>query len=188
METSYLENYGDGTFNLQALPKEAQLSKVHGIYLDDFNADNYFDILIIGNDFGGEIGMGRYDASNGVVLLGDQKGGYIHQSVEESGLYVPGDAKSLVRIVVDDKPILLAGQNNDKIVSMYNQKSSTKRINILPNDRYAKIYLNDSIYYKRELYYGNSYLSQFNRDLLINTYVKKVDIYNQNDTFRSIIY
>ena len=39
------------------------------------------DILIIGNDFGGEIGMGRYDASNGVVLLGDQKGGYIHQSV-----------------------------------------------------------------------------------------------------------
>jgi len=188
LETSYLENYGDGTFNLQALPKEAQLSKVHGIYLDDFNADNYFDILIIGNDFGGEIGMGRYDASNGVVLLGDQKGGYIHQSVEESGLYVPGDAKSLVRIVVDDKPILLAGQNNDKIVSMYNQKSSTKRINILPNDRYAKIYLNDSIYYKRELYYGNSYLSQSNRDLLINTYVKKVDIYNQNDTFRSIIY
>jgi len=48
--------------------------------------------------------------------------------------------------------------------------------------------LNDSIYYKRELYYGNSYLSQSNRDLLINTYVKKVDIYNQNDTFRSIIY
>ena len=25
----FFENYGDGTFNLKALPKEAQLSKVH---------------------------------------------------------------------------------------------------------------------------------------------------------------
>ena len=174
LETSYLENYGDGTFNLRALPKETQLSKVHGIYLDDFNADNYFDILIIGNDFGGEIGMGRYDASNGTVLLGDQKGNYISQSIEESGLYVPGDAKSLVRIVVDDKLILLAGQNNDKIVSIYNQNSSIKSINILSTDRYAKIYLNDSIYYKREFYYGNSYLSQSNRDLFLNNNVKNV--------------
>ena len=188
METSYLENYGDGTFNLRALPKEAQLSKVYGIYLDDFNADNYFDILIIGNDFGGEIGMGRYDASNGMVLLGDQKGGYISQSIEESGLYVPGDAKSLVRIVVDNKPILLAGQNNDKIVSIYNKNSSTKSINILSNDRYAKIYLNDSIYYKKEFYYGNSFLSQSNRDLFVNNNVKKVDIYGPGDSFRSIIY
>ena len=188
LETSYLENYGDGTFNLRALPKEAQLSKVHGIYLDDFNADNYFDILIIGNDFGGEIGMGRYDASNGTVLLGDQKGGYISQSVEESGVYVPGDAKSLVRIVVDNKPILLAGQNNDKIVSIYNKNSSIKSIKILPNDRYAKIYLNDSIYYKREFYYGNSFLSQSNRDLFVNNNVKKVDIYGPVGSFRSIIY
>jgi hypothetical protein len=188
LETSYLENYGDGTFNLRALPKEAQISKVYGIYLDDFNADNYFDILIIGNDFGGEIGMGRYDASNGTVLLGDKKGDYISQTIEESGLYVPGDAKSLVRIVVDNKPILLAGQNNDKIVSMYNKNSLIKSIKILSNDRYAKIYLNDSTYYKRELYYGNSFLSQSNRDLFVNNYVKKVDIYGPGGSFRSIIY
>mgnify|MGYP006152975981 FL=1 len=187
LESSYIENTGNGKFILRALPKEAQLSKVHGIYLDDFNSDSFTDILIIGNDYGGEVGMGRYDASNGVVLLGNSDGDYIPQKIQKSGIYVPGDAKSLVRLIVGNKSIVLAGQNSDDLIAFQNNNFIDKSIKISSNEKYAIIYLHDGNTYKKEFYYGSSFLSQSSRVLVFNEFIKKAEIFSFNGGSRNII-
>ena len=49
---------------------EAQFSMLNGMVLEDFNGDGNLDLLLNGNDFGTEVPLGRYDALNGLVLLG----------------------------------------------------------------------------------------------------------------------
>ena len=56
------------------------------------------DVLMIGNDFGNEAFIGRYDAFNGGVLLGDNKGGFTFKNAEESGFKVTGDAKDMIQV------------------------------------------------------------------------------------------
>ena len=186
LETSYIENIGNNKFILKALPNEAQLSKTHGIQLDDFNSDNYVDILLIGNDYGGEVGMGRYDASNGLVLLGNSDGKYVAQNIKNSGFYVPGDAKSLVRLMVGNKYVILAGQNGDKLISYKRKKLLNKSIKITSKEKYAIIHLNDGTIYRKEFYYGSSFLSQSSRVLILNDKIKEVEIFSSNNTSRKI--
>lgn len=92
----YIENLGDGKFKSHELPRLAQVSALNGMQILDINQDGNLDILYVGNNYGNEVAMGRYDASNGGVLLGNGRGGFSFQM--GSGLFVPGDAKSFVRI------------------------------------------------------------------------------------------
>ncbi|MBC7849036.1 MAG: VCBS repeat-containing protein, partial [Chitinophagaceae bacterium] len=69
--SSYIENKGNGKFVVHALPAAAQLSPLNGIVIDDVNDDTHLDIVAVGNDYGTEVSTGRYDALNGLVLLGD---------------------------------------------------------------------------------------------------------------------
>lgn len=96
--SSYIKNMGGGRFELRPLPALAQLSPVFGIISDDFDGDGNTDILICGNDYGAEVFNGRLDASNGLVLKGDGKGNFTPLSIQQSGVYIPGDARRLVKL------------------------------------------------------------------------------------------
>ena len=74
------------------------------------------DILMIGNDFGNEAFIGRYDAFNGGILLGDNKGGFEFKNAEESGFKVTGDAKDMVRVerAGGGDPYIVVTQNRGK--------------------------------------------------------------------------
>ena len=85
---------GNGKFEMHALPPMAQLSPIYGMVADDFNHDGNLDVAMACNDFGTEVGNGRYDALNGLLLLGDGKGNFIPQTILQSGLFLPGDAKA----------------------------------------------------------------------------------------------
>ena len=37
--------------------------------IDDFNGDGNLDIAAVGNDYGTEVSLGRYDAMNGLIML-----------------------------------------------------------------------------------------------------------------------
>jgi hypothetical protein len=50
---------------------------------------------------------GRYDAINGLVLLGDGQGNFIAQSLLQSGFFVPGDAKALIKLRGTDNNYLV---------------------------------------------------------------------------------
>jgi enediyne biosynthesis protein E4 len=110
----YIENLGDGKFKSHELPRLAQVSALNGMQILDINQDGNLDILYVGNNYGNEVAMGRYDASNGGVLLGNGRGSFTFQT--GSGLFVPGDAKSFVRIRLGkDQLAFVALQNRGKM-------------------------------------------------------------------------
>ncbi|RIV43432.1 VCBS repeat-containing protein [Flagellimonas pelagia] len=94
----YVENLGNGKFSLHPLPIEAQLAPLNDMLLADVDGDGNDDILGIGNDFGNETFIGRYDAFNGILLKGDGHGNFITEKTSKSGFLVPGDAKSIVQV------------------------------------------------------------------------------------------
>lgn len=96
LQSSYIENLGNGRFKITALPIEAQLAPVFGIVVTDVNEDKNPDVVLTGNFFPNEVNMGRQDASTGLLLLGNGKGGFQPQHPKESGLLLRGDARSSV--------------------------------------------------------------------------------------------
>ncbi|WP_171037951.1 VCBS repeat-containing protein [Dyadobacter luticola] len=94
LRTAYIENKGDGKFEVKALPVEAQVAPVFGIVVTDVNADQNPDVILTGNFYSNEVNMGRQDASTGLLLLGNGKGGFSPQNPAKSGLLLRGDARS----------------------------------------------------------------------------------------------
>ncbi len=110
----YIENKGNEVFNISELPAEAQLFPINSIVIQDLDNDKNLDVIAVGNNFGFHSYAGRYDAGNGLVLKGDGKCGFKSLTVNESGFYVPGNAKSLVQIhSVKNEKLFLVGNNND---------------------------------------------------------------------------
>ena len=150
----YIENKGGGKFKAKALPDMAQLSSLNGMQVLDINADGYLDIVYVGNNFANEVAMGRYDASNGGVLLGSANG---FTYAKNSGMLVPFDAKSLVGIQVGSDLVFVALQNRGPMRAFRPSIAFNK----------AKIEEGKSFTYTLkghkqmiEWKYGSSYLSQ----------------------------
>jgi len=113
--SSYIENLGNGTFKMHALPVAAQFSNINDIIVEDFNRDGFLDALIAGNLFVSEIETPRNDAGNGLLLLGDGTGKFDSINAKESGFFTPGDVKSLELALTGNKAIIIVGNNNDHL-------------------------------------------------------------------------
>ncbi len=98
MASSYVENLGNGSFAMHALPELVQVAPVNGTAVADVNLDGHTDVVLVGNDYGNEVFAGRYDAFTGLVLLGNGHGGFQVVRSAQSGFGVFGDAKALVRL------------------------------------------------------------------------------------------
>jgi len=114
----YIENLGEGNFSHKSLPWQAQVAPVNGIAIADYDSDGYLDVLLVGNDYGNETFIGRYDAHNGLFLKGDSHGGFEAIANKESGFLVPGDAKNitLVKSAKGTKPYIITTQNRNKLL------------------------------------------------------------------------
>lgn len=97
-KSSYVENLGNGSFKIHDLPIEAQLAPLNDIVLTDLDGDGNQDILAVGNDFGNETFIGRYDALNGIYLKGNGKGSFEAIPNDEIGFLAPQDAKSIAAV------------------------------------------------------------------------------------------
>ncbi len=178
-KSCYLKNNGNGKFEMQALPVMAQLAPLNGMVVDDFDNDGNIDVAICGNDYGNEVANGRYDAMNGLVLLGDGKGGFKSQTILQSGLFVPGDAKALVKLKGRDNNYLLAATQNRGALKVFRHKNiAQKIIALLPTDKAVFITMPDGKIRKEEMYYGNSFLSQSSRFICVDAGVKKIEVVN----------
>ncbi len=113
--SSYIENLGDGSFKLLALPKSCQVSPINDILIDDFDDDGLLDALLVGNDFYAESNYGRFDALTGLFLKGN-KNGFELIPTKESGFYVPDQSNHIIEML-DNKGrrLVIATQNNEKI-------------------------------------------------------------------------
>lgn len=116
--TAYLENLGNGKFQLKELQWEAQIAPINRMVVIDYNEDGNDDLLLVGNDYGNEVFVGRYDAFNGSLFKGNGKGGFEVVRTLESGFLVPGDAKDMVSLKCANgsSPYLIVSQNKDRIL------------------------------------------------------------------------
>jgi len=114
--TCWLENKGNGKFEMHALPTEAQLAPVNSIICTDVDGDQKTDIIMAGNEYQAEVMTGMYDASYGLLLKGDGKGTFRAISPLQSGLIIDGDVKDMKIINTASKErLLLVAVNNDKM-------------------------------------------------------------------------
>ena len=145
-------------------------------------------LLLHGNDFGTEVGNGRYDALNGLVLLGDGKGNFSPLSILQSGLYIPGDGKALIKCRGNNNNYLLAASQNNGPLKVFNSKASQKIIPLLPGDKYCVYTLKTGKKRKEEFYVGTSYLSQSASFIVVDKSIISVEIINKKGEKRIMTY
>ena len=107
----------EGQFNFEALPKEAQVSPVYGIALNDFNRDGHLDIWLGGNFYGLKPQVGRQDASRGVYYSGLGGRNFKHIPNIESGIFVKGEVRDAKVLDVNGEQMLLIARNNESLLA-----------------------------------------------------------------------
>ena len=177
-QSCYLRNDGNGKFTIIPLPNQAQISAINWMVVDDFDGDGNLDVMMNGNDYGTDVSVGRYDALNGLMLKGDGKGNFYPQSIMQSGIYIPGDGKALVKLQSNEGNYMLAASENKGPLKLFELKRKANNINLREDDESAIIIYKNGVKLKQEFYYGSSFLSQSGRFLTLNSDVKSVEITN----------
>jgi hypothetical protein len=118
-------NNGNGTFTVQPLPIEAQLAPIYASLAGDFDGDGKVDLLVAGNLYGVIPFLGRYDASYGLMLRGDGKGGFTSVDMEKSGVAIDGQVRDMkvVRGAKGERLVVVT-HNNDKVVVLQQTKGN----------------------------------------------------------------
>ncbi|HEY0742363.1 MAG TPA: VCBS repeat-containing protein [Chryseosolibacter sp.] len=112
-ETRVFLGSASGKFTPVSLPVEAQYSPVYASHVMDVDGDGNNDLLLAGNNSKMKIKIGKYDASYGVLLRGDGKGGFEYIDQRSSGLQVKGDVRSILSVGrnivfgINDGPVMM---------------------------------------------------------------------------------
>ncbi len=158
--SSYIENQGNGKFAIRPLPMPAQMAPVFGMLAQDVDGDGNLDAVLVGNDYGSDLVAGRSDAFDGLVLRGDGKGHFIPMSIQQSGFYIPGNAKAIVDFPdVNGKCRIAVSQNRGPLRIL----SVPKPLTFTPVDaktRAVDIRLKNGKVRRQEVYFGSSFYSQ----------------------------
>jgi len=186
MKSSYIENKGNGLFAITELPIQAQFAPLYGMIADDYDQDGNLDVLIAGNDFGTELLIGKHDAHNGLLLKGDGKGNFTPILASQSGYYVSGDAKSLVRLQDAKGGSILVTSQNRGDLRFFSYNKPVKNISLLPDETTAILRWKDGKSRREELNYGSSFLSQSSHNLILPTYIENVELINAAGKKRAI--
>lgn len=184
LQSCYLRNDGAAKFTLIPLPMEAQVSVLNGMVADDFDDDGHLDVLINGNDFGTEVTIGRYDALNGLLLKGDGKGNFVPLSIQQSGIFIPGNGRALIALRGAKDELILAASQNKAPLKLFSLNRHAHTLSLAPTDLFAVIKYKDGTTEKRELYYGHSFLSQSARFIKISEVVSSVEIIDNKGNHR----
>jgi len=114
LETGVLWNDGNGAFEFTQLPWLAQVSPSFGVLATEVNGDAYPDLYLAQNFFTAQPETGRMDGGMGLLLFGTENKEFLPVMPGESGLMVPGDAKSAVFVHNEtcDNVTLVVGVNS----------------------------------------------------------------------------
>lgn len=187
LRSVYLENRGGGHFRVSPLPMMAQMSPVFGLLTQDADHDGNLDILLVGNNYGIDVQVGRYDASKGLLLRGDGRGHFLPVSMDRSGFCASRDARSMVEVATPAHSLLLVANNSDTLQTFQQRlpvEERNKRLN--PDDCAALLTFANGRVRRVEFSYGSGYLSQSSRRLSIPMGVKTVTLINYQGNRRSL--
>ena len=112
----------DGTYRFEPLPRLAQIAPLQGVVAADLDGDGCADIYAVQNSYAPIPAVGRFDGGLGQLLRGDGQGHFTPVPAAESGLLVPGDAKALALLDLDQDgwPDFLISRNNDTALAFRN--------------------------------------------------------------------
>jgi hypothetical protein len=113
LATTYLENLGDGSFQLKPIGNQAQISNVNSIVISDVDEDGKKDLILAGNLYSMDVRTVRNDGSIGLWMKGNGKGDFQPITYQKSGLDISGDVRKVLPIRIADKYFLLVAKNND---------------------------------------------------------------------------
>ncbi len=120
LKAQYLKNAvminRDSTFQLVALPVEAQIMPVFSILAGDFNHDRLTDILVGGNQYRARPETGIYAAGYGLLLEGTPSGTWKALRPDESGFFVKGEIRDMKILKTGKKELLTVARNNDSLL------------------------------------------------------------------------
>jgi len=184
--SSYCRNDGNSQFTLIPLPDEAQFSAVNGMVTDDFDDDGNLDVLINGNDYSTDVLVGQYNASNGLLLKGNGKGAFVSLSISESGIFIPGNGKALVKFTDAKGNYLLAASQNRGALKLFEKNSTGKLIPVRSDDFSAQLEYRNGNLQKHEFYFGASFLSQSTRFITAGSNLKSITITSNSGNKRTI--
>lgn len=108
-----LINNGNLQFETKPLPQAAQLTSFKDAVVVNANDDSLPDILLVGNYYGNNIEMGRYDADYGTILVNKGKGLFASESL--NGLAIKGEVRHIRKININKQPAYILALNNDSI-------------------------------------------------------------------------
>uniref|UniRef100_UPI0018764875 FG-GAP-like repeat-containing protein n=1 Tax=Confluentibacter citreus TaxID=2007307 RepID=UPI0018764875 len=109
-ESVYIENKGDGRFEVRHLPGVAQFGPTMSFVFMDVNGDGHLDVVGSGAIHEAEVETVRYDSNVGYILFGDSKGGM--RPYRDMGFYNDLNAKRMERVDVKGRPYLFIANNN----------------------------------------------------------------------------
>ena len=124
---SYIIWNDNNNFRWEELPRSAQVAPIKKMIAEDFNGDNWPDVLLAGNDYSFDLSTGYFDANKGIVLLNEgkkkEKGNHQFKilSPSQSGILLQGMVESLLYFK-GDTSIVVAGFNRSKVSVFENIK------------------------------------------------------------------
>ena len=115
LSSAYIENLGNGKFEVHHLPDMAQWTSIQTLFVDDFNNDGFSDVLTAGNIYEVNTQFSRLDASHGVLLLNDKKGSFKTSIAINKSFNIAGPARSIKKIKINNSFYYMVGINNDSL-------------------------------------------------------------------------
>ena len=177
MESSWLENLGNNRFARHALPVPVQIAPVYGTAVTDLDQDGRLDLLMVGNDYGMEVQQGRADAFMGMALrnVGD---GFVPVARSQSGFFVPGDGKALIRLEQQGGSVVwVASQNNDRLKAFENPRAG-QLLRVAPEEVRAVVRMQDGSSQVHEFYWGSGFHSQSGRFLEVTPAIETIEFFD----------
>ena len=114
LESIFLENLGNGEFKIQKLPNLVQMSPIMDFEFIDVDKNGQDEIICVGNMYNPEVETVRYDASFGAILnYSEQNFTVLKQSI--TGFENNGDAKSIEKLNVKNKKLIIVTNNNGEL-------------------------------------------------------------------------
>lgn len=107
-------NTNGTSFSSETLTHDTQISVLNDALIIDLNADGKKDIITGGNFYGTDAEFGRYDASEGSVLINTGDSKFNALPTLESGFKIPGNVQHIEPLKIGSQHYILIVRNNDR--------------------------------------------------------------------------